>query len=188
MPTVSSGLRGTGQVGADAPGWIASTAEAAPCLTLSTGEDVPKGQSLRARVLVLDVGRGDLDIARLTEAQRDAADGLYAQATAGFIRWLAPQYETIRTTMKAAIAALRDGVDEQCYKRTTGIIADLLFALRLWLQFAVDVGAITEEEFEAHSTAGRAALLEAGALQAAHQAVAEPTRKFLELLGAAITG
>jgi hypothetical protein len=59
-------------------------------LTLLTGEDVPRGQSLRGRLLVLEVGPKALDWQRLTTCQRDAADGRYAAALAGFIRWLAP--------------------------------------------------------------------------------------------------
>ena len=62
---------------------------------LSTGEDVPHGQSLRARVLVLEVGPGDVDARRLTMCQADAAGGLYAAAMAGFVRSIADAYPTI---------------------------------------------------------------------------------------------
>src|ERR1035437_988943 len=42
-------------------------------LVLSTGEDVPRGQSLRARVLVLEVGPGDVNEKLLSLCQADAA-------------------------------------------------------------------------------------------------------------------
>ena len=58
-------------------------------LILSTGEDVPLGQSLRARVLVLELGPTDLDWAALGSCQADAANGLYAAAMAGFVQWVA---------------------------------------------------------------------------------------------------
>ncbi len=70
-------------------------------IIISTGEDVPRGQSLRARMLTLELGPGELDWARLTDCQRDAAAGLYAQAMAGFLRWLAPQYPAIRDGLRA---------------------------------------------------------------------------------------
>src|SRR5262249_6141580 len=57
-------------------------------IILSTGEDVPRGQSLRARLLVMELAPGELDWARLTACQGDAAAGLYAQALAGYLRWL----------------------------------------------------------------------------------------------------
>jgi type I restriction enzyme M protein len=68
---------------------------------LSTGEDVPRGQSLRARLLVLEFSPGDIDRQRLTPYQADSAAGKYAAALAGFLRWLAPQYEAISSRLKA---------------------------------------------------------------------------------------
>jgi hypothetical protein len=47
-------------------------------LIVSSGEDLPRGQSLRARVLVVDVGPGDVDWRRLTHYQADAREGRYA--------------------------------------------------------------------------------------------------------------
>src|SRR5262249_54434917 len=40
---------------------------------LSTGEDVPRGQSLRARLLVLEVAPGEVNWERLSACQKDAA-------------------------------------------------------------------------------------------------------------------
>src|SRR5207253_7701120 len=70
-------------------------------LILSTGEDVPPGQSLRGRMLVLEVSPGDVPLARLTPHQRAAAAGRYAEAMAGFVRWLAPQYAELRDRLPA---------------------------------------------------------------------------------------
>jgi hypothetical protein len=46
-------------------------------LILSTGEDIPRSQSLRARMLVLEHGEGDVGWEKLTECQHDAEAGLY---------------------------------------------------------------------------------------------------------------
>ena len=62
-------------------------------LTISTGEDVPRGASLRARVLVLELGPGEVNWDRLTECQRDAAAGVYAQCLAGYVSYLAAHPE-----------------------------------------------------------------------------------------------
>src|SRR5207244_1102173 len=92
-------LRGQGnnsgrqRLGRDA----APKAETAPRgLILGTGEDVPRGHSLRARLMVLEFEDGTVDELRLTKAQDDAADGLYAKAMAGFVSWLAARYERVR--------------------------------------------------------------------------------------------
>ena len=43
-------------------------------------------------MLILEVSPGDVPLARLTPYQNAAAAGLYAEALAGFVHWLAPQY------------------------------------------------------------------------------------------------
>jgi len=164
-------------------------------LLLSTGEDTPRGQSLRARLLSLDVSPGDLGPQppatnpKLTACQQDAAAGKYALAMAAFIRWLAPQYESVRGRMQAEADELRDQAraDGQ-HARTPGIIADLALGLRYLLDFARVVGAVTEAKGTALWNQGWAALVEAGAEQARHLSVAEPAGQFLRLLSAAITG
>ena len=50
-------------------------------LILSTGEEKPSGESLIARMFLVEVAPGDIDPKRLSACQRDAAAGLYAQAT-----------------------------------------------------------------------------------------------------------
>jgi hypothetical protein len=52
---------------------------------LSTGEERPSGESLIARMFLVEIAPSDIDPVRLTARQRDAACGLYAQATAGYI-------------------------------------------------------------------------------------------------------
>jgi hypothetical protein len=156
-------------------------------LILSTGEDVPRGQSLRARMLILELSPGDLDWNKLTRCQRDAASGLYARAMSGFIRWLAPRYEHIRASLKEERAALREwaALSTQ-HKRTPGIAADLALGLRHSLLFAHDAGALSADEAERLWLRGWAALGEAAAVQGQLQVAADPTRRFSELLSAAI--
>ena len=51
-------------------------------LILSTGEDVPNGQSLRARLVITEFPKEQMNWPKLTDAQADAAKGLYAEAMA----------------------------------------------------------------------------------------------------------
>src|SRR5260370_15503814 len=76
-------------------------------LVLSTGEDIPRGQSLRARVLVLEMKRTDLKWDHMTALQTAARNGLFAEALAGFIQWLAPRYEQIPSEFHAKGDELR---------------------------------------------------------------------------------
>jgi hypothetical protein len=156
-------------------------------LILSTGEDVPRGQSLRARVLVLELSPGDVNWKKLTRCQRDAAVGLYARAISGYLRWLATRYEDAQASLKEERAALREwaSVSTQ-HKRTSGIVADLALGLRQFLLFAHDVGAFSTEEAERMWLRGWVALGEAAAAQGQLQVAGEPTRRFCELLSAAV--
>ena len=64
-------------------------------LIVSTGEDLPNGQSLQARLFTVEVNRGDISAEKLTSAQALAESGLYAQAMSGFIRHFVPDYAKI---------------------------------------------------------------------------------------------
>jgi hypothetical protein len=156
-------------------------------LILSTGEDVPRGQSLRARMLVLEMGPGQLDWQELSCCQKDAADGLYAQAMASFVQWLASGYEKLRSELKEEYAILREAASTSSqHRRTPGIIADLALGLRYFLLFANEVGALSEAEAEKLWVRAWRALGKAAAAQSQHQATSEPTRRFRELLSAAV--
>jgi hypothetical protein len=149
----------------------------------------PRGQSLRARLFVGEVSPGDVRVEVLTRCQRDAAAGLYAQALAAFVRWLAPRFEDVRGWLSQEAADLRDKARvEGQHARTPAIAADLALGLRYLLAFAREAGAVTEAEAARLWERGWSALLAAAAEQAAHVAAAEPASLFLRLLSAAVVG
>lgn len=162
-------------------------------MTLSTGEDVPHGQSLRARLLVLEISKGDFGPQPpelnpiLSSCQRDAASGKYAAALSGFLRWLAPQLDDVRGRLRTEWTELRDRASSVGqHARTPGIVADLALGLRYFLDFAQATGAISEQERTGLWDRGLSALEEAAAAQAAQLAVEEPAGRFLRLLRAAL--
>jgi hypothetical protein len=67
-------------------------------LILASGEDVPSGHSLTARLLVVQVAPDEVRVSALTHAQEAAQQGHYAAALAGYLAWLAPQFDTLRST------------------------------------------------------------------------------------------
>ncbi|MDQ3495941.1 MAG: hypothetical protein M3514_00215, partial [Actinomycetota bacterium] len=157
-------------------------------LILSTGEDTPRGESLRARMLVLEHGEGDVDWEKLTACQRDAEAGLYAQAMADFISWFATCYEEIHKRLPEEARKLREQLSRSGqHKRTLGIAADLGLGLRYFLTYAEEVGAVSAQEAHELWARGWKAIREAAASQEAHQAVSEPAKRFIELLRSAIS-
>lgn len=157
-------------------------------LVVSTGEDVPRGQSLRARVAILEVGPGDVDLGALTAAQRDGASGLLARAMAGYVAWLASRLDDLAGTLGGDLAWLRtEARGHDAHARTPDIVANLAYGWRTFLDFALDCEAIAQEE---HATLWRrclAALGEMAAAQGGHQRAEEPTRRFLDLVAAAVS-
>ena len=77
-------------------------------LVLSTGEEIPRGQSLRARMHIGEISPGDIDPIELTRCQQDARDGKYAAAMAGFIAWLAPHYGRMKERLRSEADELRN--------------------------------------------------------------------------------
>jgi hypothetical protein len=175
---------GRSRMGADLTIRVAKPPRA---LILSTGEDVPRGQSLRARMLVLEHGEGDVDWERLTGCQRDAEAGLYAVAMSGFVSWLAPRYGEVLRRMPEEARELREDASQAGqHKRTPGIVADLALGLKYFLAFAEKAGAVTTEEAAELWERGWKAILGAAASQAGHQVASEPARRFVELLSSAV--
>jgi hypothetical protein len=164
-------------------------------LLVSNGEDTPRGQSLRARLLALEISPGDLGPKppapnpTLTACQRDAAAGKYAAAMACFIRWLAPQLDNIRSGFSSERAELRDKATSMGqHARTPCLVADLAVGLRYFLAFAVATRALSEEERDDLWKSGWDALVQAAAAQTAGIETAEPAGLFLRLLQAALVG
>jgi hypothetical protein len=158
-------------------------------LAVATGEDIPRGQSLRARMLVLELSPGALDWQRLMACQRDAAEGMYATAMAGFVRWLAERRDVVLREKPAILAEYRAfASSSHSHKRTPTIVASLAHALRLFCAYAADARALLEEEANELWLWAWTSLGQAAAAQTAHQAQGEPVQRFIELLAAAIAG
>ena len=156
-------------------------------LIVSTGEDVPRGQSLRARFWTLELAHGDIESDRLTACQQDAAAGLYVQAMSGFIRWLAGRYEETVERWPSEVQQLRLAATASAmHRRTPDVAAQLAAGFALFLRFALETEALKETEASGLWERAWTALGEAAAAQGSYQSAAEPAGRFLELLAAAI--
>jgi hypothetical protein len=153
-------------------------------IILSTGEELPRGQSLQARLVTPEVSRAEINISRLTECQRDAAAGIYAAANAGWIQWFARDYDRFTAELVTLRESIRDELlgNAAWHAQAPTITADLLAGWTLYLRFAVDCGAIDQAESDSLMKRARAALLELAHKQAGYQADADPCYRYLDLL------
>ena len=156
-------------------------------LTLSTGEDVPRGQSLQSRLWLVDFGPGDVDVEKLTACQADAMAGIYAEATSAYLKWLAPQYARIKKQLPKQIEQFRDAATRSSqHARTPGIVANLMVGLSYFLRFATEVGALSADDAKVLRVKAWRALGRAAVAQTRGQAAEEPAQRFLNLIVAAV--
>jgi hypothetical protein len=152
-------------------------------LIVATGEDMLKGQSLRARVVLLEVEPAAVDFGRLTQCQADAAAGVYAQALAGFVQWLAPQYGAVQERLAQELRDLREqALQSGMHRRTPENVASLALGWRYFLRFATETGTITATRAQEFEDEGWTLLGAVARVQGQFLAQAEPTQRFLELL------
>lgn len=152
-------------------------------LILSTGEDIPRGHSIRARLLILELSRGSIDPSKLSECQRNASAGLYARAMSGFISWLALDYEPKRTLFENRTSEWKQrALGNAAHARTPDIVASLQAGFEMLLDFAAESGAVDGDEKRALSERCWIALSQAAAAQTRYHGESEPVGRFLELI------
>jgi Domain of unknown function (DUF3854)/Domain of unknown function (DUF927) len=156
-------------------------------LIVSSGEDSPRGESLQARNLPLPLARGDVNISALTPYQQAAAQGLYAQAMAGYLRWLAQNYEEWTARLGREHAEFRDrAMSGSLHPRVPGVVANLALGWNYFLAFALQVGAISEAERNHLAQQVWDDLIAAAAVQTAEIGARDCGRRFLELVVGAL--
>jgi hypothetical protein len=150
-------------------------------LILGTGEDVPRGHSVAARLWIGEVEHGSVSLSRLSKCQHDACTGRYAAALSGFISWVAADYHKIRGGLDIERADLRDSfLGRYAHARTPDAVANLLLGLRYLLRYAEVVGAIDSAHRQELWTRGTAAFRVAAARQGEHQSANDPVARFAD--------
>jgi hypothetical protein len=105
---------------------------------------------------------------------------------AAYIHWLSPRYEEITAGLKKEIQQLRDEALQGAHRRTPEIVANLAIGFRYFLQFALDTGAVSQDERDKLWQTAWDALGEAAQAQARFLGDSDPARRFLELIVSAV--
>ncbi len=155
-------------------------------LVLATGEDVPAGQSLRARLLIVEIRGGDVDRTVLEECQSGGQQGLLAAAMGAFVQWLAGQYEQLRREHKTRVDELRNRYRAAAHARLPGALAQLEGGFEVWLRFAFEMGAISAAEQFGLRQRGADAFDEVLAGQTPYHVSCDPALRLIALLRTAI--
>lgn len=155
-------------------------------MILATGEDLPKGHSLRARLVVLELHPQDVQWTVLTRCQAAAAAGAYANALAAYIQHIAAHLEAERRAIDELTAAMREKLATTGHRRTPDNIASLAAAFISFVQFAEDVEAIAPQQRAGLIDRAAAALIAITGSQEKAQDHGEPCAAFCEAIGSAL--
>ncbi len=149
-------------------------------LILATGEQHPPGQSLAARMLLVEPRRGEVDLASLTEAQASA--GRLPHALAGYVAWLAPQMDTLPALLRDTFAGARARVQSEGHLRVPEALAHLWVGTVCGLAYAEEIGACSASEAETHRARAWDALKALGTSQTKLVEGERPSLRFLRSL------
>jgi Domain of unknown function (DUF927) len=152
-------------------------------LLLSTGEQLPAGQSLLARLVMVELRPGDVDLAALGAAQAERS--LYPHAMSAYIAWLAGQWDTLRASLPLALERHRKAAraEGQQHLRLPESLATLFVAWELAWRFALELGATDASTVEHWRVEGWCTLMSIGRRQQKQLVDERPTVRFLRILG-----
>jgi hypothetical protein len=155
-------------------------------LIVATGEELPRGRSLRNRMCTLEVKEHEIDVDQLTACQKAAGQGEYVTAMSGFIVWMLAHYEILQAARRDVLATLRDwAARSHIGRRTATVVAELVWGWLAFLCFAQRAG-LAAEEVAALTGFGLHALIDAGQRQRHLQAESDPVVRFIKLVNSAL--
>lgn len=153
-------------------------------LIVATGEDIPRGQSLRGRLLILEFDSHTVDLSALSAMQDHAATGRLAESAGAFAQWLAPRMGELKKSLPAMRNQLRSEITATAHSRHPDTLAGLVLTAQLFAQFATEHGVVLSADWETNITQ---ALLQAGADQQQAVASEEPAGRFVRLIHSALS-
>lgn len=154
-----------------------------PCraLVLSTGEDLPKGESIQARLVAIHMSKEDINLDALTRLQANAHR--LPHAMAAYVEWLIPQMPQLEVEVKKKVQEFRDEMQQKYgHLRAPAAMAHLLVGAYYFTEFAKDLGVMSDEDAKGYIDEARAALLANYREQVRATEQSNPGHRFLEVL------
>ncbi len=159
-------------------------------LIMTSGEDIPAGHSLRARLFILELQQGDVDLEKLTEAQGQAEDGVFARVMAAYLQWLAGRMDELKEALPKRQRELRAKARESgilSHDRVPETVAALAIGWEKFLDFSLEIAAIDEEQKREFFENAWLYLTRAANKQGDYLEGEDPIKRFLSLLSASFT-
>lgn len=148
-------------------------------VVLSTAERGALGTSTVARIQTVTVGHGDINGERLAAAQKQRH--VYGYAMTGYLQHIAEHWEKLNKSLPIKVIDSR-GATDLSHKRLPGAMAMLQAAFDLAMEYAVSIGAITQEDADTRMGECYAALRNIALAQSALVEEQDPARIFVTIL------
>lgn len=122
------------------------------CLLIATGEQLPSGQSLLARICPIPILKGEVNKSKLTSLQEKAS--LLPVYTAGYLSWCSERFDNMIIEAKKTFMAKRAEYQSEAHMRIPEMLAWLHVGFGMGLQYLGrfhDRKSIMGYEEEAHT-------------------------------------
>lgn len=156
-------------------------------LLVITGEQLPNGFSHSARMLAIKLEAGDIDVAKMTEAQKSKE--AYKTAMAHYILWLKERWPALKknlppTFYEYRLKANSDLGKDNDHPRVPAAMAWIYIGLDTGLSFATDRGALDQEVADMVRNDGWHYLCELAREQGQRVEKQKPSKRFVEVVKA----
>jgi len=159
-------------------------------LTIVTGEDLPKGQSLLARSLILEIARPDIPSDQLPIYKQAAQSGKYAGLMSAYIQWLASRMDQLKADFPKFVLQYQNDARNNglttSHPRAPEIYANMVAGAETFIDFLQDAG-IGSERANVLTADIETGLKQAFSEQGAYQSEQDEVRRFIDLLKAAFS-
>lgn len=155
-------------------------------MLLITGEELVTLQSTQARLMVINLSKGDINQNKLADIQSKVH--LLPHAMSSFVCWVKDNIQDIQATFKVKFQELRaKAYRDDIHKKLPEQVAFLQFALESVLSWIVDKGVMTNDEATKLSREGWNIFIELCTEQSQRIQSEDPVEKFFEILRTLIT-
>ncbi|MGG1519025.1 DUF927 domain-containing protein [Paenibacillus oryzisoli] len=151
-------------------------------LCLITAEDMISGSSSNSRLFPVEVLPGDVDLDKLTQAQKDSK--LLSQAMVGYLEWLGQemQEQDIESLTEFLHEKRNEASRLDVHGRLVEAATMLYTGLHYALKYALSIGAITHERHDQILTEGWELFLDIANEQGEQVVEVKPTTRFLSIV------
>ena len=155
----------------------------------ATGEDTPRGHSLQARLLLMSITKGCVNLDALTELQRLGADGHLAQLMANFIQWSAQKADdgVLKTMLQDAEDGYKRDLSVEGHARSKDNLAQVMTGFGMLMRYAEDTELLSQDSIKYLDQQIKAAALAQNALHSEADLNASDAVRFVKNLRSALS-